>query len=79
MQLFILTLTQKERQKYGSMYKWLQANKDKTVSDTKYNVMKLEPDHIYEFHIAAQNKAGVGPVSEPTQVEECVGEHSSCL
>ena len=57
---------------------WLQANKDETVLDTKYNVMKLEPDQIYEFRIAAENKAGVGPASEltiPTQAKECVGEH----
>ena len=59
-------------------FKWLQANKDETVPDTKYNVMKLEPDQIYEFRIAAENKAGVGPASEPTiptQVKERVGEY----
>ena len=40
--------------------------------------MKLEPEQIYEFRIAAENKAGVGPASDPTaptMVKERVGEY----
>ncbi len=60
-------------------FKWLQANKDQTTPDLKFTVGKLDTETIYEFRIAAENKAGVGPASDPTaptQVKEKVGELS---
>lgn len=59
-------------------FKWLQANKGDMIPDTKYTVMKLEAEQLYEFRIAAENKAGVGPASDPTiptVVKERVGEY----
>ena len=46
--------------------KWNRANKD-TVSKTSYTVTGLKKDTIYEFRVAAENKAGVGPASEPSK------------
>ena len=40
----------------------------------------LKEEQIYEFRVAAENKAGVGPASDPTapvQVKEPVGENLS--
>ena len=57
-------------------FKWIQANPDEKVPETKYTVKKLDADQIYEFRIAAENKAGLGPASDPTaptQVRERVG------
>ena len=59
-------------------FKWLQANKDETVPQTQYTVKGLKEEQIYEFRIAAENKAGVGPASDPTapvQVKEPVGKY----
>ena len=56
----------------------MQANKDETVPQTKYTVKGLKEEQIYEFRIAAENKAGVGPASDPTapiQVKEPVGKY----
>ena len=59
-------------------FKWIQANPDEKVPETKYTMKQLKEDQIYEFRIAAENKAGVGPVSDPTapiQVKEPVSEY----
>ena len=41
------------------------ANKDQ-VPETRYTVKGLVKDTLYEFRISAENKAGVGPASDPT-------------
>ena len=46
------------------------------MSETAYAVKGLKPDTVYEFRVAAENRAGVGPASEPTApvtAEEKVG------
>lgn len=48
------------------LMKWNRANKD-TVSKTSYTVTGLKKDTIYEFRVAAENRAGVGPASEPSK------------
>ena len=56
--------------------KWIKANKE-TVSATIYTVSGLKKDAIYEFRIAAENKAGVGPASDPskpTAAKEIIGK-----
>ncbi len=57
-------------------FKWTEANPDETVPDLKYIVKGLKEGQTYEFRFAAQNKAGVGPASDPTapvKVKEPVG------
>lgn len=51
--------------KTESAFKWTTAT-DKTISETKYLVKKLDKDQAYEFRVAAENQAGVGPFSENT-------------
>ncbi|ELT96018.1 hypothetical protein CAPTEDRAFT_139703, partial [Capitella teleta] len=46
-------------------FKWVKANKD-TVAETQYTVKSLKKDTNYEFRVSAENKAGVGPASDPT-------------
>jgi titin len=56
--------------------KWTKANKD-NVKDTKYTVTGLKKGKLYKFRISAENKAGVGPASGPTElvkVEEPLGK-----
>ena len=48
------------------LMKWTRANKD-TVTKTSYTVTGLHKDTVYEFRVAAENKAGVGPASEPSK------------
>lgn len=57
-------------------FKWLRANED-NMPAMEYTVKGLKPDTIYEFRVSAENKAGVGPASEPTmptKIIEPVGE-----
>ena len=59
-------------------FKWARANKD-VVADVTYTVTALSKDALYEFRVAAENRAGVGPTSDPaetrakTPVCECSG------
>lgn len=48
-------------------YKWIQANTDKKVPELTYSVQKLKKGAEYEFRIAAENRAGVGEFSPPTE------------
>ena len=50
-------------------FKWKRAT-DTNVNDTKYTVKGLTFEQIYEFRIAAENKAGIGPMSDPTSPVE---------
>lgn len=69
-------------------FKWQRANEGERVLETTYKVTGLHGDTEYEFRVAAENKAGVGPYSEttlPLQVKEIVGKywlvlsHKSCV
>ena len=60
-------------------FKWERANKD-NVPATEYTVKGLKKDTNYEFRISAENRAGVGPASEPTapvKAQEILGLYSS--
>ena len=46
-------------------FKWVKANEDH-IPVTEYTVKGLKKDNNYEFRISAENRAGVGPASEPT-------------
>ena len=45
--------------------KWVRATDDK-VAETSYTVKGLKEDMVYEFRVSAENRAGVGPASDPT-------------
>ena len=46
-------------------FKWQPATKDQ-IDSLQYTIKGLTKDTIYEFRVAAENKAGVGPASDPT-------------
>lgn len=46
-------------------FKWLRST-EATIASLEYTVGKLQVDDQYEFRVAAENKAGVGPFSETT-------------
>ena len=46
--------------------KWQAVPKDKNT-DTKYQVPNLAEDVDFEFRVAAENKAGAGPPSDPSK------------
>ena len=45
--------------------KWQVANKN--VPETKFTVTDLKEEVDYEFRVAAENKAGAGPPSDPSK------------
>ena len=45
---------------------WTRATKD-TINKTSYTVTGLTVGATYEFRVSAENKAGVGPPSEPSE------------
>ena len=47
-------------------FKWVRSNK-KHVAETAYTVINLMEDADYEFRISAENRAGVGPPSDPSK------------
>ena len=44
--------------------KWIRANEVTPISDTYFKVGGLHEDIDYEFRVAAENRAGLGPYSE---------------
>ena len=57
--------------------KWTTANIEETIALPNYTVRSLKTDATYEFRVAAENKAGVGPASDPStpvRVKEPLGE-----
>ena len=60
---------------------WKPATGDK-ISKTEHAVTKLKTDAIYQFKVAAVNKVGTGPFSdpsEPVRIKEVVGSFTRCL
>ena len=51
-------------------FKWQVANPNTMVDKLTYTVTSLHHGTIYEFRIAAENRAGVGPASDPTAPTE---------
>ena len=57
--------------------KWKVFNKE-NIPKTTGTVTGLKKDKMYEFRVAAENKAGVGPYSDPTapvQAKEHIGRY----
>ena len=46
--------------------KWVRATEEK-IASTSYTVKGLKEGMAYEFRVSAENKAGVGPASDPTK------------
>ena len=44
--------------------KWTRANEVTPISDTYFKIGGLHEDIDYEFRVAAENRAGLGPYSE---------------
>ena len=62
-------------------FKWKTAPME-TITGTQYTVKNLDKDVTYEFRVAAENKAGVGPFSEstaPIKSKERVGKEIKIL
>ena len=56
-------------------FKWVKVMS--TVPQPKFTITGLDVESLYEFRVAAENKAGVGPYSEntmPVQAKEPIGE-----
>ena len=54
---------------------WVQAT-DEQISKTEHKLTKLTQDAIYEFKVAAENKVGAGPFSDPSspvKIKEAIG------
>ena len=48
--------------------KWIPANEGVPCGELTFTVPGLKEETEYEFHVAAENKAGRGPYSEPSDV-----------
>jgi titin len=48
--------------------KWVKFVAKEHVPETNHTVTGLKEDTYYEFHVAAENKAGQGPYSDPSEV-----------
>ena len=44
------------------------------VAESPYTVKGLKESHSYRFRVAAENKVGIGPFSEPSNVWETHGK-----
>jgi len=59
-----------------TQHRWIKSIED--VSGTKHKVTDIVEGYDYEFRVAATNKAGTGPFSEPSKsvlVKETIGKH----
>lgn len=62
--------------------RWVQASQNIKIPETSYKVTELMEGAEYEFRVMAENKAGLGPPSSPSQpvaAKDPIGEHSISL
>ena len=60
---------------------WKPATSEK-VPKTEHNLTKLKTNVVYEFKVAAVNKVGTGPFSDPSApvcIKEVVGQFTICF
>ncbi len=50
-------------------FKWIRASHD-TIPDPTYTVRKLKEGIMYEFRVAAENKAGMGPFADNSMLDK---------
>lgn len=51
-------------------FKWKQCTTEQ-IPELAYCMKRLKEGAMYEFRVAAENKAGVGPFSDPTEPIKC--------
>lgn len=59
-----------------TQFRWIKVADD--ITEMKYRVKDIVEDYDYEFRVAATNKAGTGPFSEPSKsvlVKEQIGKY----
>ena len=60
--------------------KWVKYESPEAIPETKTTVKGLQEDTLYEFHVAAENKAGIGPFSDPSEpIKTLVGKENPFL
>ncbi len=61
-----------------STSRWTKATTTKTVTETELTVKNLVEGRKYHFHVAAVNKAGQGPFSDPSEPRMAKSPFGKC-
>ena len=60
-----------------SSTRWVRVNRD-AIAETELTIKDLYEGKEYEFRVAAVNKAGQGPFSEPSEPKKCKAPYGKC-
>ena len=58
--------------------RWSRANRER-ITDTSFMVTGLTERSEYQFRVSAENKAGFGPASEPSDVFMAKPPYGKCM
>ena len=68
-------------QRVEGLFQWKRVT-ETTITELAYTAKGLNTDDVYEFRVAAENKAGVGPFSEsstPVKAKEPIGKRHETM